>query len=265
MAKLSLSKAWDETREVLARDGKLIGAVALALFFLPGVVMGVVRPDSEGVPKGSGEILLMTVVAIIGLVGQLAIIRLALGTHSTVGEAIGHGARRAPYYFLACLIWVLPFAVALYLVAGDMLRAPEAATPGAALGSLAILVALVIVSVRFLMSSPVASAEHAGPVEILRRSWNLTRGNWWRLFGFLAVFLVIAMISLWATGTLFGIISVLLLGDPVPMSLSALFISIFVELVTTVITIAFLVMLGRMYAQLAAASQAAVSVPSSGT
>ena len=46
---------------------------------------------------------------IIALVGQLAIIRLAIGSRLTVGEAIGHGARRVPAYLAATLIWVLPF------------------------------------------------------------------------------------------------------------------------------------------------------------
>ena len=41
MAKLSISQAWDETRLILARDGKLIAAVALALFVLPGIVLNV--------------------------------------------------------------------------------------------------------------------------------------------------------------------------------------------------------------------------------
>jgi hypothetical protein len=207
----------------------------------------------------------MTVVAIIGLVAQLAIIRLALGTRSTVGEAIGHGLRRAPAYFLACLIWILPFAVALFAVAGDMLQDPQAATPTSALASMAILIVLIFVSVRLIISSSVASAEKAGPIEILRRSWQLTSGNWWRLFGFLAVFLVIALVSLGAAGMLFGSIGVLLFGDVVPMSLSALFISVFVELVTTIITVGFLVMLARMYLQLTWPAHTGASVPNSGT
>src|SRR3954469_21169370 len=44
MAKLSISQAWDETRLILERDGKLIAAVALALFVLPGIVLNVAVP-----------------------------------------------------------------------------------------------------------------------------------------------------------------------------------------------------------------------------
>ena len=41
---LSISKAWDETKAILVRDGRLIGAVALALFVLPGLVLDLAYP-----------------------------------------------------------------------------------------------------------------------------------------------------------------------------------------------------------------------------
>lgn len=265
MAKLSLSRAWDETRGVLGRDGKLIGAVALALFFLPGVLAGVVRPGSEGIPKSTGDLLLMTVVAVIGVIGQLAIIRLALGWRGTVGEAIRHGAVRAPAYVAASLLWLAPIIIAVVLVAGDVLRSPETATLASALATLFLLCVMLFLSVRMLLTSSVASAEHAGPIEILRRSWRLTSGQWWRLFAFLLTFLLVALVSLGAIGAIVGIVGRLLFGAVEPMSVSALFNAFFVELVTTVITVGLLVMLARIYHQLAGPGHADVSVPSSGT
>jgi hypothetical protein len=262
VAKLSLSKAWDETRDVLARDGKLIGAVALALFYLPGVVAGVVRPDSEGMPKTTGELLIMFVIAIIGLVGQLAIIRLALGNRGTVGEAIRHGAVRAPVYLIAGLIWVSPFVIIGYLVAGDIFKDPKNVSPGQSLIALVLLVGLIFLSVRMLMTSAIASAEHQGPIGVIRRSWALTGGHWWRLFGFLVMFIIVALVGLAAVGALAGIVGNLLFGVPQPMTIAALFISLLVELVTTLVTVGFLVMLARIYTQLAGAE---ASVPSSGT
>ena len=46
MAKLSISKAWDETRSIVARDRGLLFTVALALFVLPGVISDLVTPDA---------------------------------------------------------------------------------------------------------------------------------------------------------------------------------------------------------------------------
>lgn len=265
MAKLSISKAWEETRDVLARDGKLIGAVALALFFLPGVLRGVIKPGAEGMPASGGDLVLIAAVAIIGVIGQLAVIRLALGIRSTVGEAIRHGAGRALFYIAASLIWLFPPLIAGYFLAGDVVRAPESANPTSALAFLVLLAVLLFLSVRMMLTSSVATAETATPIAILRRSWQMTSGHWWRLFGFLLLFLVVALVSLWATNTIVGIVGGLLFGAVQPLTLGALFIAIFVELVTMIITIVFLVMLARIYLQVSGPVHADVSVPSSGT
>ena len=265
MAKLSLSRAWDETRGVLGRDGKLIGTVALALFFLPGVFAGVVSPRSEQIPKSTGDLVLMAAVAIIGVIGQLAVIRLALGTRSTVGDTIRHGAVRAPAYIAASLIWLAPFLIIGYFLAGDVVRSPETANLTSAVGFLVVLCAILFFSVRMLMTSSVATAEQATPLDILKRSWQLTSGHWWRLFGFLLIFLIVALILLGATGTIVGIVSELLFSSVEAMSAGALFNAFFVELVTTIVTVGFLVMLARIYTQLSGVGHADVSVPSSGT
>ena len=264
MASLSLSQAWDDTRAVFARDGKLIAAVALALFYLPAVVVGVVMPREEGLPSSGVQLVFAGTIAFIGLVGQLAIARLALGKQTSVGEAIGEGARRAPAYFAASMIWLLPAGLAIFLVSGRALQSPESATVGQALFALVMVCLLLFIAVRMLATSPVAAAESVGPIDILRRSWALTRGHWWRLFGFLLSFLLVALAALTAAGLLAGLLSNLILGDPKPMTLAALVYAMLVELVTTVVTAGFVVMLARIYLQLAGHGNASASVPRSG-
>ena len=46
MANLSISAAWDQSKVILARDGKLLASVALALVALPALVTGLVSPRS---------------------------------------------------------------------------------------------------------------------------------------------------------------------------------------------------------------------------
>ena len=111
MSALSISGAWEETKALLARDGRLFASVALALIVLPAAVMGVVDPRvSQGDAAPGWFNLLIFVVSLISLAGQLALIRLAFGPSVTVGGAIGHGLRRLPAYFLALLV-LTPFAV----------------------------------------------------------------------------------------------------------------------------------------------------------
>ena len=265
MAKLSLSRAWDETRGVVARDGKLIAAVALAMFFLPGVVVGVVQPAASPFPATVKEAVIMIVVAVIALIGQLAIIRMALGARMTVGEALGHGARRVPAYLVAGLIWAGPLIVAAFLIGPEVWRAPQTATGGQAAAALLIMLALLIIGIRMMMTSSVASAEQAGPLEIVKRSWRLTSGNWWRLFALFCIFLLLMLVIMAAVGAVIGILGAVLFDPIEPMTVGALFVAACTQLVSAVLTTGLLIMLARIYAQLSGPAHADVTVPSSGT
>ena len=265
MAKLSLSKAWDETREVIARDGKLIATVALAMFFLPGVVAGVIDPAARPLPTTLTEAVIAILVAIIALVGQLAIIRMALGARMTVGEAIGHGARRVPIYIVAGLIWAGPMIVAGALVGPEIWQSPQNASGGQAVAALVILLALIIIGIRMMMTSSVASAERTGPLDIVKRSWQLTSGHWWKLFGLICIFLLLMLVIMAAVGAIIGIASALLFDPIEPMTVGALFVAACTQLVSAVLTTGLLIMLARIYAQLSGPAHDAVTVPSSGT
>ncbi|HEY4866176.1 MAG TPA: glycerophosphoryl diester phosphodiesterase membrane domain-containing protein [Candidatus Dormibacteraeota bacterium] len=48
--------------------------------------------------------------------------------------------------------------------------------------------------VRWSMAVPALLAERRGPVQAIQRSWELTRGNWWRLFGILIVVVLIQLV-----------------------------------------------------------------------
>ena len=47
MASLSISKAWDESKAILAHDGRLIASVALALVALPTAITGLIDPKVD--------------------------------------------------------------------------------------------------------------------------------------------------------------------------------------------------------------------------
>jgi Membrane domain of glycerophosphoryl diester phosphodiesterase len=54
--------------------------------------------------------------------------------------------------------------------------------------------------VRWAVSVPALLAEGIGPIGSIRRSWQLTRDNWWRLFGILAVVVIIQAVMSWILG-----------------------------------------------------------------
>jgi hypothetical protein len=266
MPKLSLSRAWEETMAVLARDGRLFLAVALALFVLPGLVLNVSLPDAVpgSFPTAGVWIAVAIVALLVSLVGQLAVIRLAMEPHVAVGEAIVHGLRRLPAYVIAVLVWVVPILFAgsvLY----DMLGADEAHPSVPAALALFLVTGIgVFLGVRLMLSSAVAGAETIGPFAILRRSWDLSHGNWWRLFIFLLLFFIGALCLIWAIDSVATLLVRLFVADAGPRSVGGLVISIISQLVSALLSVVFFVMLARIYVQRSGRGAAEPTVPRSG-
>lgn len=50
------------------------------------------------------------------------------------------------------------------------------------------------IAIRWSVSVPALLAEGVGPVVAIRRSWRLTHGSWWRIFGILAVVVIIQLV-----------------------------------------------------------------------
>ena len=120
-------------------------------------------------------------------------------------------------------------------------------------------------SVRLMLSSAVASAEGIGPLAILRRSWDLSRGNWWRLFVFILMFGIGALALLWAVDSVFGLLIRMIVEDAGPRSLGGLLISIVSQLLSGLLSVMLFVMLARIYVQRSETGAAEASVPRSGT
>jgi hypothetical protein len=273
MVELSVSKAWEETRAIIARDNRLFAALALALVGLPATITGLVNP--KGITDSATPFwvdLVVLAASLAALEGQLALIRMALGPATTVGDAVAHGLRRMPTYLLSAiiigcglLIVAVPFVLVL-IAAGVQVdnEAELVRSPAFMVIALLYFFLLCFVGVRMLMSSPVASAERIGPVAIIRRSWELTSGHGWSLLGFVLLFFLAAVVFVMAIGAAIGIVVGLLIGPIEPMSVSALVVSLVQALVQAAVTTVLAVMLARMYVQLAGRTEAEASVPRSG-
>jgi len=141
---------------------------------------------------------------------------------------------------------------------------PQHPSAGAALGLLAVTAIGVFLAVRFILISAVASGEPVGPIAILRRSWDLTAGNWWRLFGFLLLCMIAAMALLFAVQSVAALIARIVFGDVSQLSVGGLLVSIASQLVSGFVSVILFVMLARIYVQLAQPTHADVGVPNSG-
>jgi hypothetical protein len=269
MTTLSISKAWDETKDVLARDGRLIGAVALALILLPEAVSGVIAPPPalSGEQPPSWMPVVLILVALAGLVGQIAIMRLALGPATSVAEAITHGLKRLLSTFAAILMLSVPLALILTVVLAAISGPAKletmfaGGTPDPSVGAVILIFVLVVLALwaRFQMIVPVAAAEDGGPMQIFRRSWNVTAGHYWRLLAFLALVLLLAGVVLMTAQFIGGIIAQAVLGQAKPLSVSALIVALITGVAQTGLVAIVATMTARIYAQLAGRRTAANS------
>jgi len=273
-SRLSISTAWDRTRARFAADGGLLLTVALALIALPSAVGEFAFPQTKafGTVNSVAETVTMIVVLILGIVGQLALVRLALGPAVSVGEAIVHGARRTPAFLgsavillIGLFILAIPFGMILATMGVTVSEGGVPMDGRIALVMLAFLALIVFLGTRLLLSAPVASMEHAGSLAILKRSWKLTSGHFWRLFGFVWLFIIGALVVILAVATIVNLIVMQLFGSIEPLSVSALIAALVLSVVTAAITAMFVVMVSEIYAELAGRDTAQVSVPSSGT
>ena len=274
MARLSISKAWDETRATLAEDGKLLATVAAAMFLLPQVVVGLVSgqgADAAADPSGL-QLALMAIAGVIGLVGQLAIAWMAIRSGASVGESIGQAFGRALPFIGAMLLIIFGFvllfivlAMLLMLVGAVDVSVQDARPRDVVIIMVAMFVPLLFVAVRLMPTVPVAAAEKLGPIGILKRSWALTAGHFGRLVAFLLLFLVAALVVAMAIGAIGGLLVSLLFGSAEPFSLGALVLALLVGLLQAALVVVYVVMLARIYVQLAGDGEAEASVPTSGS
>lgn len=270
MAKMSISKAWDETTAIVARDGKLIVSVALALVVLPQLVVGIVSPPVPGAVTPFARILSI-VATLIALLGQLALVRLAIGPSTSVGEAITHATRRFPaalgaFAILLCGLALIVIPITAIMLAAGLLDMPvegEALPRSFVRYALLILIIGLLIGAKLMVMMPVASTEKIGPIKILKRAWSLTNGHYWPLLGLECLLVVTALIILFTAQILGGIMANVMGGAIVPFSLSALILALFLSLAQAGFMIVVTLMVSRLYLQLSGASVA--SVPSSGT
>lgn len=260
MTELSISRAWSETTEFLQREFALLFLIAFLLISLPGVALQYLLPQREPESLTSGEELLQMaqgaliffpVVLILGTIGTIAITYLAIRPGASVGEALAVGARRFIMLLLAGLF--IGFVAMIAFVPMVLL-----VMPGDASGSLGPMFLLLFVSlvlflffwVKLVLVTAIAAAEGGGPFALMARSWALTHGHFRRLLGFMLLFWIAAAVCVLVASVLVGLVVALFLGMPLPGTGAAFALNLVSAAIQAVVSIAFTVAVGRIYAQL---------------
>ncbi len=259
MVTVSIGRAWEETKAFIARDKRLLVPLALGLIVLPTAVVGLVAPGAQlgGQEKDLTGAVLTLVDALIGLIAQLTVIRLALGFSGSLGDAIRLAVGRLWILLAAMAILVLPF-VLLSVTVGGVVDPKGGAVASGVKGVAAVFLLVttgvfIWLAVRVLLVSVVTMAEEHGPVVLLKRSFAITRGHFWRLLAFVLLMLAAFLALIVAVGVVGAALVTALFGAPDPMTIGALIVGLLSGLVQAGVAVVYVAMISRIYAQLAAA------------
>lgn len=266
MKPLSIGRAWEETVAFVKREGALLFPVAFLFLALPVVIFQQLVPPefmdsllkvetnqaaavAPNIPPGFWIGFLVTM--IVGLTGGLTLYALALRPGISVGEAMRLGLQRLPVLIGAGALVAL--GTVLALVALSVLAGLLSVVLGKGAMALAIAVAIpaiMFVAVRLLLLNALAIDRSVGPVEAVRQSWALTHGRFWRLAAFLAVLVVLSLVSQLAVQSVFGVLGGIVGGKEVGLLVSGLATAA----LSAVIQVYFMVMSARIYRQLESAA-----------
>ena len=258
--KLSIGKAWEEASTFLGREARLVAPVALATFALPTILAKWAFP---GGATGGGAGWLMLIVLLTVLVGQMTVILLVNGWHGSIGEALAKAARRLPVLVAALTILFLPIVLIATIALGSALvgagitdaagvtPAALAKVPGVAWIIVLLAVAFIFLWVRMFPASAIAASETVGPIALIKRSWTLTKGVFFRLLVLALLLGLVGLILDWSVTAVVGSIATLAAGEPKAFNTPALIVALAGGLVGAVVSTVSAAMAGRVYAQLA--------------
>lgn len=223
--KLDGGLVWRDANAMVTANREVLAVLSGVFFLLPSLAFSLFMPQPEP-PAGADVDQLMAMMrefyigaapwflgmTLIQTVGQLAVLALlARAGQATVGEALREG-----------VAGLLPFlAVQILLVMVATLTAGTAIALGGAAGSPVVAGVLVGVvaavgiwaGLRLMLTLPVIAIERRrNPFEVIRRSWEMTRGNAGRILLYVALLAIAVFFIIAVAGAIIGIVMALAAG-----------------------------------------------------
>lgn len=213
--KLVMGSIWNEASAMVRVNAQLLAAIAGVFFVLPAFAMALLLPAPQPQPGMAAEAMWPIIrdyyagaapwyllMVIIQAVGQLAAFALlARSGRITVGGALREAVGGLLPWLLVQLIVGIGMMIAAALVMGI---AQAAGVAIAVLIGLVAAVAAIFVSLRLALVLPVIAAERVrNPIDVMRRSWDLTRGN----VGAILLYMILITAAFVVASIVIGIVS----------------------------------------------------------
>lgn len=260
MATMSIGKAWEEAVAFVAREATLLFPVALLFVALPGLILQEMMPPElqawfaepkadtiPAMPPGFGLAMLLTIILI--WFGSLTLFALALRPCISVGEALRLSFARLPVLIGTALV-VVGIVAGIFVVAALVgvvfsLASKQLAAATGLLVGFGAAGLIFFASIRLVLLNPVVIDTRLGVMDSLRHAWALTRGYFWRLFGFLVIVMLLSTIAGSAAQVILGSLGGLV-GGPDGARLAG---GLAGAAVSSIVQVYMLVMLARLYRQ----------------
>ncbi|MFZ9395637.1 MAG: glycerophosphoryl diester phosphodiesterase membrane domain-containing protein [Erythrobacter sp.] len=261
--KLDMGAAWNTATSLIGRNRDVVLVIAGVFFFLPSLAVGLALPQADALASSAASddpqalmnammgfyadywwALLLTF--IFQGVGTLALLTLLTDrARPTVGEAIKRGAISFPSYFVTNILAAIAVAGVVMLPLALVGMSGSAAT--AAIAAILLLPVMVYLMVKFSLIMPAIAIDGIlNPLAALRRSWQLTRGNSFRLLLFYFLLLVATTVILALVSMVVGVIFAAMGGE-----IEKLGNAIFSSLINAAFVVVFFGVLAGVHRQLA--------------
>ncbi len=241
----SYSAVWDDTVALTRRHAPLLVAIAGVFIFLPALLFAVFlkpdEPQSQDFSRLFAQLLewyqaaapWLLLQALVTMVGAVAMMRLVFAEGTTVGGALVFALTLLPFYFLMSIIsGLIVFAGCLFLIVPGLYLFARLAPAGAVM----------------------VAENRRGPINAIGRTFELTKGQGWRILGLALIVIIVGAISVGVAQTILGIVFHLAAGRELGELLTAIVASALSAAFSTVIIILY----AAIYRALAPQRQAAV-------
>lgn len=228
----SYNAVWEDTMRLTREHAPLLIAIAGVFVFLPAVAFAIFfKPDQAPPTRDLNQLLQqlsdfwvavapwVLLQSLFNMVGSAAMLRLVLTRGGTVGGALMFGLMLLPFYFLLSLLSSLMVGIGFILLI----------VPG-----------LYLIG-RVMPAAPVMVAENIrNPITALSRSFALTEGKGWAVFGIIFIVGIVGAIAIGVSDSIVGIALTMVAGRELGTLLATI--------VATVLSCGFAILMVMLYA-----------------
>jgi len=212
---ISMSAIWDESAALIRRESHLMVPVALATVGIGSVISGLTQPETPAAGLGAISVLGFIIGNILGLIGNLALMALALMPGMSVGESLRLAVARLPkmlgiaaMFLVALIAMMIPIAIILKISGVPLSQNMNAEElPAAAVLCALVVGAILIYASARLLTLSAAVVDHNPPViEAIKSSFASTRGIAAKIVGVVLLFFVVTLVVGGAAASISGIL-----------------------------------------------------------